>query len=202
MRGQLHTEFETITIHTAKCDLCNRHNSSEMFRCTKCGRQCCKPCWDNKGGDGRHQLHNKKQTYTGPKAEPLPPVEEVGGKKVKKGSGRVKKEGSGRGVKRTRDHGTSESLETGSSLSVTDSDGLNEGSAAYAHKRRRHALGAYAPSNPLPRKEKDSTAARPPTPSIQTFKPAASTNTTKEGTSPKVSPSNPKPNTTPVKKPE
>lgn len=47
-----------------------------MFRCTKCGRQCCTPCWDRKGGDGRHSLHNnKKLEYKGPKAEPLPPPE-------------------------------------------------------------------------------------------------------------------------------
>ncbi|KAL9585365.1 MAG: hypothetical protein Q9212_001573, partial [Teloschistes hypoglaucus] len=76
MRGGVHDTFDPITIHTAKCDLCNKHNTSTMFRCTKCGRQCCTPCWDRKGGDGRHSLHNNKQLeYTGPKAEPLPPPE-------------------------------------------------------------------------------------------------------------------------------
>ncbi|KAI4199630.1 MAG: hypothetical protein LQ350_004505 [Teloschistes chrysophthalmus] len=76
MRGGVHDTFDPITIHTAKCDLCNKHNTSTMFRCTKCGRQCCTPCWDRKGGDGRHSLHNNKQLeYKGPKAEPLPPPE-------------------------------------------------------------------------------------------------------------------------------
>ncbi|KAI4256666.1 MAG: hypothetical protein LQ352_001984 [Teloschistes flavicans] len=76
MRGGVHDTFDPITIHTAKCDICNKHNTSTMFRCTKCGRQCCTPCWDRKGGDGRHNLHNKKTLeYKGPKAAPLPAVE-------------------------------------------------------------------------------------------------------------------------------
>ncbi|KAL8688247.1 MAG: hypothetical protein Q9218_005799, partial [Villophora microphyllina] len=76
MRGGIHDTFDPITIHTAKCDICNKHNTSTMFRCTKCGRQCCTPCWDGKGGNGIHNLHNKKTLeYTGPKAAPLPAPE-------------------------------------------------------------------------------------------------------------------------------
>ncbi|KAL8845243.1 MAG: hypothetical protein Q9176_000411 [Flavoplaca citrina] len=82
--GAVHTEFETINIHTAKCDLCNRHNTSEIFRCTKRGRHCCKPSWDSKGGSGRHTVHDQgRLAYTGPKAEPLPPILSDRGKKVK-----------------------------------------------------------------------------------------------------------------------
>ncbi|KAL8678618.1 MAG: hypothetical protein Q9186_005043 [Xanthomendoza sp. 1 TL-2023] len=199
MRGALHTEFETITIHTAKCDLCNRHNRSEMFRCTKCGRQCCKPCWDDKGGDGRHQLHNKQQvTYTGPKAEPLPPVEgKEGEKQVKKGFGKVMKERNGRGEKRARDHGKTSGRETGSPLSMTDSDGLDEGSAAYEHKRRRHALAASSSTlSPSIERKDSSIPTRHPKPSIQKFKPANNSTTWRNSTSHKISPSTPKPTTT------
>ncbi|KAI4169745.1 MAG: hypothetical protein LQ343_005486 [Gyalolechia ehrenbergii] len=48
-----------------------------MYRCEKCGRQCCSPCWEKKGGDGRHQLHNKGNlTYKGERAPDLPPKQE------------------------------------------------------------------------------------------------------------------------------
>ncbi|GAD97559.1 predicted protein [Paecilomyces variotii No. 5] len=49
-----HTLFVTVTIHTAKCDICNRHNTSILRRCATCGWQICTPCWDARGGDGRH----------------------------------------------------------------------------------------------------------------------------------------------------
>ncbi|KAJ9210525.1 hypothetical protein DTO166G4_7837 [Paecilomyces variotii] len=49
-----HTRFVTVTIHTAKCDICNRHNTSILRRCATCGWQICTPCWDARGGDGRH----------------------------------------------------------------------------------------------------------------------------------------------------
>ncbi|KAL8715798.1 MAG: hypothetical protein Q9220_000465 [cf. Caloplaca sp. 1 TL-2023] len=83
MRGAIHDTFREITIHTAKCDLCNRHNTSKIYRCEKCGRQCCLECWDTKkGGDGRHNLHHKDSiTYKGPKAEVLPPSLETGEKR-------------------------------------------------------------------------------------------------------------------------
>ncbi|KAI4146971.1 MAG: hypothetical protein LQ341_001930 [Variospora aurantia] len=76
MRGGLHDTFLEVTVHTAKCDSCNQNNKSVMYRCTKCGRQQCSPCWSKKGGDGRHVLHDKDHlTYQGPKAEDLPPKE-------------------------------------------------------------------------------------------------------------------------------
>ncbi|KAL9029991.1 MAG: hypothetical protein Q9196_001839 [Gyalolechia fulgens] len=77
MRGGVHDTFREITIHTAKCDICNKHNTSKMYRCEKCGRQCCSPCWEKKGGDGRHQLHNKDNlTYKGERAPDLPPKQD------------------------------------------------------------------------------------------------------------------------------
>ena len=179
MRGAVHTEFETITIHTAKCDLCNRHNTSEMFRCTKCGRHCCKPCWDSKGGDGRHTVHDQgRLAYTGPKAEPLPPVlAEV--RKVdrrRKGKSEDKKDGSqqgesaadgekvgerkkslvvslkiGKAKKRSRDGEGAKSKEDDA---PTADSGLVEGSAAAEHKRRRRASGGYSSSPPQSKKQR------------------------------------------------
>ncbi|KAL1882507.1 hypothetical protein Plec18167_002923 [Paecilomyces lecythidis] len=49
-----HTSFVTVRIHTAKCDICNCHNTSILRRCATCGWQICTPCWDARGGDGRH----------------------------------------------------------------------------------------------------------------------------------------------------
>ncbi|KAL8849840.1 MAG: hypothetical protein Q9221_005178 [Calogaya cf. arnoldii] len=169
MRGTLHTEFETITIHTAKCDLCNAHNQSTMYRCTKCGRHCCKTCWDSKGGDGRHWVHDRqKLTYTGPKAEPLPPLEApktelkvAGGKEgergkveVKKGAdkkdGVTKKErkkslivklDTGKGKKRARDDDESFDKDEYPTPPTT-AEGYPEGSAAAENKRRRLAAAS------------------------------------------------------------
>ncbi|KAL8657353.1 MAG: hypothetical protein Q9226_002002 [Calogaya cf. arnoldii] len=181
MRGTLHTEFETITIHTAKCDLCNEHNQSTMYRCTKCGRHCCKTCWDSKGGDGRHWVHDRqKLTYTGPKAEPLPPL--VGPKtELKKEGERVKVQGkkgvadkkdgetkkgrkkslivkldTGKGQKRARDD---ESFDKDDYPSPpTTAEGYPEGSAAAEHKRRRLAASSS------PKKSKQSSTPRKASP--------------------------------------
>lgn len=85
MRGALHDTFTVVTAHTAKCDICNKNNKSEMYRCSKCGRQQCTPCWERNNSDGRHQLHNKDVLkYKGPKAEDLPPKEDP--KAVKTGA--------------------------------------------------------------------------------------------------------------------
>ncbi|KAL9023938.1 MAG: hypothetical protein Q9180_008053, partial [Flavoplaca navasiana] len=210
MRGAVHTEFETITIHTAKCDLCNRHNTSEMFRCTKCGRHCCKPCWDSKGGDGRHTVHDQgRLAYTGPKAEPLPPVlREVG--KVdgrRKGKSEDKKDGSqqgesgekvgdrkktlivslktGKANKRSRDGEGAKSKEDDA---PTADSGLAEGSAAAEHKRRRRVSGGYSSSPTQSEKQRGTPrktipiAPKTSIPSIKT--PPRSSNTNKHTPSP------------------
>lgn len=53
----VHDQFEEIKIHTAKCDSCNKHNKLIIYRCKKCGQQCCTPCWQRKGGDDNHILN-------------------------------------------------------------------------------------------------------------------------------------------------
>ena len=52
-----HSTFTEIKIHTAKCDICNKHNALTMYRCVDCGQQCCTPCLIGKGGDGIHVLN-------------------------------------------------------------------------------------------------------------------------------------------------
>ncbi len=54
----MHTTFKEIKIHTAKCDECNYHNSSTIYRCIDCSQQCCTPCWNKKGGDGTHLINS------------------------------------------------------------------------------------------------------------------------------------------------
>ncbi|KAL8781026.1 MAG: hypothetical protein Q9213_006203 [Squamulea squamosa] len=195
MRGALHTEFETITIHTAKCDLCNQHNRSEMFRCVKCGRQCCKPCWDSKGGDGRHQLHNKQKiAYTGPKAEPLPPMAEK--EKVRDGRGKGRRGATTKKRAREMDSEEESTVETESrSLSIT-SDGFTEGSAASEHKRRRQASGGHSSSRSPEAKRSDKSrkvvVLKTSAPSTRKSTPAIETPTSATKTStPNVKPSTP-----------
>ena len=69
MATQSHTSFMEIKIHTAKCDSCNKHNTSTMFRCRDCGQQCCTPCWQRKGGDGTHVLNAGDKGWTGERAQ-------------------------------------------------------------------------------------------------------------------------------------
>jgi hypothetical protein len=40
-----HRTFSTVTIHTAKCDLCNQRNKSTLQRCTLCGWSICEACF-------------------------------------------------------------------------------------------------------------------------------------------------------------
>lgn len=46
--------FETITAHTAKCDLCNGRNRQRMTRCRACGWQCCQACARKNGASRTH----------------------------------------------------------------------------------------------------------------------------------------------------
>ena len=66
-----HTSFIEIKIHTAKCDTCNKHNTSTMFRCADCGQQCCTACWTKKGGDGTHILNAGDKGWTPERAQVL-----------------------------------------------------------------------------------------------------------------------------------
>lgn len=49
-----HTIFKPIKIHTAKCDVCNKHNKAILQRCIDCGWQICTLCWNARGRNGTH----------------------------------------------------------------------------------------------------------------------------------------------------
>lgn len=51
-----HDQFEAISVHTAKCDGCGKHNNKVVQRCKRCNLQYCKPCLQGRtdGQDGRH----------------------------------------------------------------------------------------------------------------------------------------------------
>ncbi|BCR92648.1 uncharacterized protein ACHE_80548A [Aspergillus chevalieri] len=51
----IHTKFEAVAAHTAKCDLCNTSNDSGMSRCQSCGWQSCHAC---KISTGCTRMHN------------------------------------------------------------------------------------------------------------------------------------------------
>ena len=65
----MHTEFKDITIHTAKCDTCNKHNTKIMKQCVDCGQNFCTPCWHDRGSDGTHMLNSGDKGYTATKAQ-------------------------------------------------------------------------------------------------------------------------------------
>ena len=60
----MHTEWEEVKIHTAKCDFCNKHNAGITYRCTSCSSHICVPCRDSSttGTNGVHILPGR----TGP----------------------------------------------------------------------------------------------------------------------------------------
>lgn len=60
----IHNDFVDITIHTAKCDTCNKHNKSVMKQCVKCGMNFCTPCWLHRG-DGTHIMNSGDSGYAG-----------------------------------------------------------------------------------------------------------------------------------------
>lgn len=51
--SQPHTNFVEVTIHTAKCDTCEKRNRLTVYRCMECGQQVCSQCW-KKSEDGTH----------------------------------------------------------------------------------------------------------------------------------------------------
>ena len=65
----MHTEFKDITIHTAKCDTCNKHNTKIMKQCVDCGQNFCTPCWHDRGSDGTHMLNSGDKGYAATKAQ-------------------------------------------------------------------------------------------------------------------------------------
>ncbi|KAI9875764.1 MAG: hypothetical protein M1830_008020 [Pleopsidium flavum] len=81
----LHQTFTPVKIHTAKCDICNQHNRSVLFRCADCGWHVCSPCWAEKGGDGTHVVNEGDRGWTWERAGMVG----VGGKRVVVGSRRT-----------------------------------------------------------------------------------------------------------------
>ena len=65
----MHTEFKDITIHTAKCDTCNKHNTKIMKQCVDCGQNFCTPCWQDRNSDGTHMLNSGDKGYAATKAQ-------------------------------------------------------------------------------------------------------------------------------------
>ncbi|KAH6671282.1 hypothetical protein B0J14DRAFT_670308 [Halenospora varia] len=49
-----HEGWSPLSIHTARCDSCSKHNKSVMQRCTTCNRQLCRLCIVNIESDGVH----------------------------------------------------------------------------------------------------------------------------------------------------
>ncbi|KAE9381538.1 hypothetical protein N431DRAFT_425111 [Stipitochalara longipes BDJ] len=48
-----HDRWETISVHTAKCDGCGNHNNKVVQRCKRCNLQYCQPCLRTRN-DGVH----------------------------------------------------------------------------------------------------------------------------------------------------
>lgn len=65
MPPTLHTNFEAVKVHTAKCDTCDKHNTLIIYRCADCGTQCCTPCWQERGGDDNHVLNGGDRGWIG-----------------------------------------------------------------------------------------------------------------------------------------
>ncbi|MCJ1387557.1 hypothetical protein MMC18_000400 [Xylographa bjoerkii] len=57
MARRPHTTFDPVTIHTAKCDICNLNNKATLYRCKLCGFQICTPCKDSDASDGVHMMN-------------------------------------------------------------------------------------------------------------------------------------------------
>lgn len=57
-------QFELVTAHTAKCDLCNARNDSGMSRCSSCGWQSCHACTIKNGCTRTHNAGSR--VHTGP----------------------------------------------------------------------------------------------------------------------------------------
>ncbi|KAF2135458.1 uncharacterized protein K452DRAFT_16696 [Aplosporella prunicola CBS 121167] len=50
--------FDDVTVHTAKCSICNRRNISTLKKCIDCGQQVCRLCYVEKNGTHGLDLFN------------------------------------------------------------------------------------------------------------------------------------------------
>lgn len=66
----LHTDFTVITIHTAKCDICNNRNEDVLQRCNQCGWSICVPCFQTRGSDATHSINGGDAGWTAERALP------------------------------------------------------------------------------------------------------------------------------------
>ena len=62
-RNEIHNDFNDITIHTAKCDMCDKHNKQVIKQCKNCGMNFCTPCLLHRGGDGTHVMNSGDDGY-------------------------------------------------------------------------------------------------------------------------------------------
>lgn len=74
MAGRIHDQFEEVHIHTAKCDICENHNKSILYRCLECSLSICTPCNQKDSGDGRHYMNGGRAVSAASSAELLPPA--------------------------------------------------------------------------------------------------------------------------------
>ena len=68
---ELHTEFKRITIHTARCDVCNQKNVSILQRCQTCGWSICGPCFERSGSGTSHLINGGDNRWTIERIQPI-----------------------------------------------------------------------------------------------------------------------------------
>ncbi|KAM3086567.1 hypothetical protein ACMFMG_000699 [Clarireedia jacksonii] len=59
-----HTEFAQVVVHTAKCDVCGRRNTSVLQRCTICNKQFDQECCEAISDDGIHKPNLEALDWT------------------------------------------------------------------------------------------------------------------------------------------
>ncbi|KAE8392189.1 hypothetical protein BDV23DRAFT_181833 [Aspergillus alliaceus] len=84
-------EFEELATHTAKCDVCNKRNTSGMSRCLTCGWQTCNPCTIARGYFRTHHVNGNIHTGLTSQSDLDAAAEEISKSKKKKTSTPKKK---------------------------------------------------------------------------------------------------------------
>ena len=67
----VHFHWQSVKIHTTKCDICNQHNKDVCYRCVDCGVSTCIPCKNNGGSFRGHAL--PYQSVSVPARDPAVP---------------------------------------------------------------------------------------------------------------------------------
>ena len=87
-----HSQYKELKVHTARCDECDGHNKATAYRCSKCFRQYCTPCFQKDGGDSLHILAGGHASGKEPIIQPADPPTKKGSKtKTKTATDKVKK---------------------------------------------------------------------------------------------------------------